>query len=127
MRHGHFDSAPEGPQNAAVLDSIRAFEPDVLFVGMGMPRQEAWILQNRAALGRCVIFPVGAAFDYEAGAIPTPPRWTGRLGIEWMFRLAAEPRRLCRRYLLEPWSLLGPALGDLLARARRRSAAAALA
>ena len=63
--------------------------------------------------------PVGAAFDYEAGAIPTPPRWTGRMGVEWLFRLMAEPRRLVFRYLIEPWTLIGPAFADLAAGLRR--------
>ncbi|MGZ8370355.1 MAG: WecB/TagA/CpsF family glycosyltransferase, partial [Caulobacteraceae bacterium] len=63
------------------------------------------------------VFTVGAAFDYEAGAVPTPPRWTGRLGVEWLARFLVEPRRLFTRYFVEPWSLIGPALGDLKSRA----------
>lgn len=122
-RHGYFDL--DGPDNAEVLAEIAAFRPDVLFVGMGMPRQEGWIARNRAALGPVVIFPIGAAFDYEAEAVPTPPRLAGRLGLEWAFRLAAEPGRLAHRYLVEPWSLVPAALGDLRQRlaAKTRSAA----
>ena len=96
-----------------MLAAIAAFDPDVLMVGMGMPQQETWVLDNRAALKRAAIFTVGAAFDYEAGVQRTPPRWTGRLGVEWLARLASEPRRLAWRYLVEPWSLLGPALHDI--------------
>ena len=125
VRHGRFDARPDGPDNAAVLADIAAAQPDVLFVGMGMPRQEAWIIENLDRLGPCVVFSVGAAFDYEAGAIPTPPRWTGRVGMEWLFRLASEPRRLFRRYLLEPWSLIGPAMCDLAGAALRRRAGSA--
>ena len=110
---GYFDIAPGSPDNQAVLDEIAAFDPDILLVGMGMPRQETWILHNRAALKRGVIFSVGAAFDYEADVQKTPPRWTGRLGVEWLARLVNEPRRLAYRYLVEPWSLLGPALADV--------------
>lgn len=117
VRHGRFDMG--GPENDAVLAEIAAFAPDVLFVGMGMPRQEAWIAANLDRLAPCVAFPVGAAFDYEADALPTPPRWTGRLGLEWLFRLAAEPRRLAFRYLVEPWSLIGPACADLAGILRR--------
>jgi N-acetylglucosaminyldiphosphoundecaprenol N-acetyl-beta-D-mannosaminyltransferase len=117
VRHGRFDM--DGAENATVLDEIKAFAPDVLFVGMGMPRQEAWILANLDRLDPCVAFSVGAAFDYEAGAAATPPRWAGRLGVEWLFRLAAEPRRLAGRYLIEPWSLIGPAAADLAAALRR--------
>jgi len=48
----------------------------------------------------------GGAIDYSAGLVPTPPRWAGRLGLEWAFRLTSEPRRLVRRYFVEPWYLL---------------------
>ena len=89
-------------------------------VGMGMPLQEIWALENRAALKRGVILTVGAAFDYEAGVQKAPPRWTGRLGVEWLARLIDQPRRLAFRYLVEPWSLIGPALGDIGAALGRR-------
>jgi N-acetylglucosaminyldiphosphoundecaprenol N-acetyl-beta-D-mannosaminyltransferase len=112
-RDGFFDAAAGSAENQQVLSEIAAFEPDILFVGMGMPRQERWIQENRAALDRGVIFPVGAAFDYEAGAQTTPPRWTGRMGIEWFFRLISQPKRLAYRYLVEPWFLLPPALEDV--------------
>lgn len=115
VRHGHFDVTPGGADNAAVLAEIAAHAPDVLFVGMGMPRQEAWIIANYPALPQAVVFSIGAAFDYEAGALPTPPRWMGRLGLEWLFRLTSEPRRLFFRYLIEPWSLTGAALADVRA------------
>ena len=118
VRDGYFDV--DGPANAAVTAEIAAFRPDVLLVGMGMPRQEAWIEKAYASLPACVVFPVGAAFDYEAGAVPTPPRWAGRVGLEWLFRLAAEPRRLAGRYLVEPWSLIGPASIDVLDALRRQ-------
>jgi N-acetylglucosaminyldiphosphoundecaprenol N-acetyl-beta-D-mannosaminyltransferase len=53
-----------------------------------------------------VVLPCGACMDYVAGVIPAPPRWMGRFGIEWLYRLASEPRRLWRRYLVEPWALV---------------------
>jgi len=112
-RDGYFDAAPQSADNRRVLAQIAAFDPDVLLVGMGMPRQEAWVTENREAIRRGAIFTVGAAFDYEAGAQKTPPRWTGKLGLEWLARLIAEPGRLAERYLIEPWSLIGPALEDL--------------
>ncbi len=120
VRHGRFEPSRTGPENAEVLAAIGSAQPHVLFVGMGMPRQEAWILDNLDRLGGCVIFSVGAAFDYEAGAIPTPPRWTGRMGLEWLFRFASEPRRLFSRYMIEPWSLILPAMEDIWAAARPR-------
>ena len=122
-RHGFFDMA--GDENEAVLAQIAAYDPDVLFVGMGMPRQEQWILANRHRLGRAVIYPIGAAFDYEAGVVPTPPRWAGRLGLEWLFRFAVEPRRLFERYFIEPWSLVPGALADVRRRLARPAPAPA--
>jgi len=58
-----------------VLESIRKYSPHILMVGMGMPRQELWIYENRTALAANVILPCGAAMDYVAGAVPMPPRW----------------------------------------------------
>lgn len=112
-RHGYFDAAPDSAENLSILDEIAAFEPDILFIGMGMPRQELWILQNLKKLPPCVSFSVGAAFDYEAGVQRAAPRWMGQVGVEWLFRLAADPRRLFRRYCIEPWFLVGPALADI--------------
>ncbi len=111
VRHGFF--ALEGPENDRVVEEIRAFDPHVLLVGMGMPRQEAWIEANFDRLPPSVIFPIGAAFDFEAGRSKTPPRWTGRVGLEWLHRFAHEPKRLFSRYFVEPWSLLGHAASDL--------------
>lgn len=119
VQNGYFDTAREGQVNRAVLSGIAAFKPDVVLVGMGMPRQEIWIAENLEALPSCPILPVGAAFDYEAGEQKAAPRWMGRVGIEWLFRLAVDPRRLFSRYCIEPWFLIGPALKDLRA-ARRR-------
>ena len=90
-----------------------------------MPRQEAWIARNLAALPDCVILNVGAAFDYEAGVQRAAPRWMGRVGLEWLYRLAHDPRRLFRRYCVEPWSLAGPAARDVLTALRRRRERAA--
>jgi N-acetylglucosaminyldiphosphoundecaprenol N-acetyl-beta-D-mannosaminyltransferase len=124
VRDGYFDM-DDPAADAAVLDEVRAARPDVLFVGMGMPRQERWIARHAGALGPCVCFSVGAAFDYEAGIIPTPPRWTGRLGVEWLWRLASEPKRLFTRYCVEPWSLVGPAVKDVDEALRGRQTGAA--
>jgi N-acetylglucosaminyldiphosphoundecaprenol N-acetyl-beta-D-mannosaminyltransferase len=104
--HGYFDAHPESQQNQAVLKTINAYQPHILMVGMSMPKQEHWVLDNLNQLSANAILTSGAAIDYIAGAVPTPPRWAGRWGLEWLFRLIAEPQRLWRRYLVEPWFLL---------------------
>lgn len=99
---GYFDHSPGSTENAAVVGSINDFRPDVLLVGMGMPTQEVWLADNHASLDATVLMPVGGLFDYVAGEAHTPPRWLGGLGLEWLYRLARDPRRLAFRYLIEP-------------------------
>ncbi len=113
---GFFDVTKDGPDNQRVLSTIRRFAPDILMVGMGMPRQEIWIADNFEDLPPCVVMPVGAAFDYEMGIQKAAPRWMGAIGMEWFYRLCHDPRRLSRRYLYEPWFLLKPAYRDLFKR-----------
>lgn len=117
---GYFETTRNGAANTAVLAKARAFDPHVLFVGMGMPRQEVWIAENHAALPPSVILSVGAAFDYEAGVQSAAPRWMGRLGVEWIYRLVRDPRRLWQRYLVEPWALTPALARDVASSARRR-------
>jgi len=92
--HGYF-SAEETPD---VLKRINEFHPQVLLVGFGMPMQEFWIDRNRTALTVNVIFPAGSAIDFAAGVRRPSPVWISRIGVEWLFRLFQEPRRLFRRY-----------------------------
>ncbi len=114
--HGYFDHAPGSPDSAAVLDQIGRFDPQVLVVGMGMPRQEHWVHDHRSALRANAILMAGAAMDYVAGVVPTPPRAAAAAGFEWAWRLAAEPTRLWRRYLVEPWHVLGMVLAERVGR-----------
>jgi N-acetylglucosaminyldiphosphoundecaprenol N-acetyl-beta-D-mannosaminyltransferase len=109
---GYFDV--NGPANDQLIRDLHACKPDLLLVGMGMPRQESWILRNLERLPHCVILPVGAAFDYEAGVMYTAPRWTGQLGLEWLVRFVHEPRRLFERYFYEPWFLVPQMARDIL-------------
>ncbi|AHE98545.1 WecB/TagA/CpsF family glycosyltransferase [Thioalkalivibrio paradoxus] len=111
-RDGFFDATPGSDDNARVLDDLHRARPDVLLVGMGMPRQERWIVENLDSIPARVIIAVGACLDYHAGLIPTPPRWMGRFGLEWLFRLYSEPRRLAFRYLVEPWSVAARIVAD---------------
>jgi N-acetylglucosaminyldiphosphoundecaprenol N-acetyl-beta-D-mannosaminyltransferase len=83
-----------------VIGTIRAAAPDVLWVGMSTPKQEKWMQQFREPLGVPVMVGSGAAFDLNTGRVSQAPRWMREHGLEWLFRLLAEPRRLWRRYLL---------------------------
>lgn len=78
----------------------------IVLVGMGMPRQERWIEENSDLLKGKVVANVGGCFDYYAGVQALAPRWMGRFGLEWVYRLANSPRRLAHRYLIEPFKLL---------------------
>lgn len=91
----------------AAVEAIRAFGPDLVLVGLGMPVQEEFLSTFFAALPPAIYATVGGAIDYVAGANQLAPRWIGALGLEWFWRLVHEPRRLWRRYLWEPLLLAG--------------------
>lgn len=114
--HGYFDLRPTSGEALAIVERIEAWQPQLLITGMGMPRQEHWIVDHADKISANVILNGGAALDYFAGVIPTPPRWAGRLGLEWLFRLLAEPRRLWTRYLVEPWFILYRVTIDIVRR-----------
>lgn len=113
-RHGYFNMRKNGSENREVVEHVNSFAPDILLVGMGMPRQEEWIADNYERLEANIILPSGACIDYIAGAVRTPPRWMGRLGLEWLYRLINEPRRLWRRCFVEPWYVLYLFLKDFV-------------
>lgn len=81
-----------------VAARINAARPDVVWVGIGVPKQEKWMAAMRDRLDAPVLVGVGAAFDFHAGLIPQAPPWMQRRGLEWLFRLSQEPRRLWKRY-----------------------------
>jgi N-acetylglucosaminyldiphosphoundecaprenol N-acetyl-beta-D-mannosaminyltransferase len=113
VSEGFFDASCGSAENEALIQRINDYQPDLLVVGMGMPRQEFWTQENFARLKAHVILSSnGAAFDCIAGAVPFPPRWSGRLGLEWLFRFYHEPRRLFSRYVIEPWYVLAVLLVD---------------
>jgi N-acetylglucosaminyldiphosphoundecaprenol N-acetyl-beta-D-mannosaminyltransferase len=87
-------------QREAILQAIRAARPDLVFVALGAPKQEIWIDQVGEALRPAVLLGVGASLDFVAGTVPRAPQWMSNAGLEWLFRLSREPRRLWRRYLL---------------------------
>lgn len=106
---GYFDQAPQSTESHEVIQEINEFGADLLLVGFGAPRQEAWLHAHRDQIEAPAVFTCGACMEYVAGAVKTPPRWMGRLGLEWSFRLLENPRRFAFRYLIEPL-LLGAIL-----------------
>lgn len=97
--HGYFDKE-DSLQNQKVIQQINYFNPDILIVGMGMPVQETWIQKNQEKIDANVIIPCGAVIDRLAGLVSKPPVWISNAGLEWLYRLIKEPKRLASRYIL---------------------------
>ena len=93
----------EKEETARMIDRAR---PHILWVGLGTPKQETWMAEMAPRLRIPVMVGVGAAFDFLSGRKPQAPRWMQRSGLEWLFRLATEPRRLWRRYLVNNTAFL---------------------
>lgn len=90
-----------------IVERIKRSGATALAVGLGAPKQEVWIAQNQHRFPLIKVFlAVGAALDYEGGSLKRAPRWMSEAGLEWLFRLLSEPRRLWRRYLVESLPLL---------------------
>ncbi len=85
-------------EDEEIVASINRSGARILFIGLGTPKQDYWMAEHRGRV-QAVMLGVGAAFDFLAGAKPQAPRWMMRAGLEWLFRLATEPRRLWKRYL----------------------------
>lgn len=94
--HGFFDLT----NGIDIQRKINAAKPDIVFVGMGMPRQEAWIRKNSKHLDATLFWSAGALFEFLAGSRKRCPEWMAKSGFEWLYRLLQEPKRLWRRYLL---------------------------
>jgi N-acetylglucosaminyldiphosphoundecaprenol N-acetyl-beta-D-mannosaminyltransferase len=95
-RNGYF----EDDESDSIAEAIKRSGADLLFVGMGSPAQEKWIEENLEKTGVKFALGVGGSFDHVSGLVPRAPRWMQRAGLEWLHRLAREPRRLWRRYLV---------------------------
>jgi N-acetylglucosaminyldiphosphoundecaprenol N-acetyl-beta-D-mannosaminyltransferase len=96
-----FGQASDSEDRASV-ERINAARPDVVWVGLGTPKQERWMAAHLGRLTAPVMIGVGAAFDFLSGRKPQAPRWMQRIGMEWFFRLASEPSRLWPRYRRYP-------------------------
>jgi N-acetylglucosaminyldiphosphoundecaprenol N-acetyl-beta-D-mannosaminyltransferase len=86
-------------EDAELVGAINEARPDIVWVGLSTPKQERWMADHVGRLDAPVLIGVGAAFDIHAGTLPQAPRWMQRGGLEWLYRLVREPRRLWRRYL----------------------------
>lgn len=87
-------------ENMQIIEKINQTQPDIVWVGLGTPKQDLWMAEHRTQLDAPVLIGVGAAFDFHTGQIPQAPRWMQRSSLEWVFRLMQEPRRLWYRYLI---------------------------
>lgn len=94
--NGYFGTTEE----ATIIGDINHCRPDLLWVGLGTPKQQEWIDRNKPHLFVKAILAVGFAFDVNANTKPDAPAWLGPLGLTWVYRLASEPRRLWKRYLI---------------------------
>lgn len=95
-RDGYFDRSASG----AVIDAINQARPDLVVVGMGTPIQELWVAAHRQAIAAPIVWCIGATADFIVGAQPRAPTWMTRHGLEWLSRLANDPRRLFGRYVV---------------------------
>lgn len=110
-----FEKDPK--QNERISATIKAAAPDILLVGLGAPKQEYWIYEHYQSLGVPISLGIGGSFELISGMVKRAPQWMQDYGLEWLFRLSMEPRRLWRRYLIgNPhfiWLVLQQRLGLL--------------
>ena len=95
VHHGYFEI-----EDATVVDAVRRAHPQILFVGMPSPRKEYWVSENLDYLAVPFALGVGGTFDLVAGVVARAPVWMQRAGLEWLFRLYQEPRRMWKRYVI---------------------------
>jgi N-acetylglucosaminyldiphosphoundecaprenol N-acetyl-beta-D-mannosaminyltransferase len=121
---GYRDGYYEDVEEADVASAITAARPDILLVAMSSPRKELFLARYRERLGVPFVMGVGGAIDVYAGLRRRAPVWLQRLGLEWLFRLAQEPRRLARRYVTTNARFLALLVRELLVRVREGDARA---
>ena len=90
-----------------INNMIRKTQPDILIVGLGCPKQEKFMYHHCKELGVPISFGLGASFDFEAGNIKRAPRWMANHGLEWLFRITQDPKRMAKRYLGDDRKILG--------------------
>lgn len=94
--HGYFDSAEE----KYILSEIRLKRPHILLVGLGTPKQEKWLANHLRELPPCVCMGVGGSFDVWSGVVSRAPNWVRRIGLEWLYRIIRQPKRIFRAFFL---------------------------
>ena len=110
-----FQFFQDDKENREIIDRINRSQATVLAIGVGAPKQEKWLLQHRHRLNNInVAMAIGATIDFEAGRTKRAPGWISQIGLEWLYRLAREPKRLWRRYLLEDIVFFRMLLGRML-------------
>jgi len=110
---GYFNQEAQHPESLNVIEQMNSNQSAIVLVGFGAPKQEAWLHAHRQLIEAPIVFSCGACMEYVAGAVKTPPRWMGRVGLEWSFRLLENPRRLAEPILLG-FILLRNGIGNLL-------------
>jgi N-acetylglucosaminyldiphosphoundecaprenol N-acetyl-beta-D-mannosaminyltransferase len=100
-------------EEAEVITRINAAGSDALFVALGCPRQEIWMARQKGKIA-CTMYGFGAAFEFHAGTVRRAPDWMQRIGMEWLFRLLSEPRRLFKRYLMTNSRFIARVSADFL-------------
>ncbi len=106
-----------------VTKKINASEADIVWCGLGTPKQDYWVAEFRPRLNAAVILAVGAAFNFHAGYVSQAPRWMMKIGLEWLFRLSVEPKRLWRRYLIGNLRFISLVIGQLLREIQSKASA----
>lgn len=97
---------PTPPHESPVVRAIAASGADIVIVALSCPRQELWVARHAAVIAPAIALALGASLDFTAGAVRRAPAWMSRAGLEWLFRLAQEPRRLAHRYLVRDMAAL---------------------
>lgn len=111
--HGFFDATKNCSESKRIVEKINTFQPHITLVGMGMPRQEKWIVDHYDQVKTNVFLAGGACLEYFTGTVSKPPRWVGQFSLEWLFRLVESPKRYYYRYLVEPFFLVPKFLKDV--------------
>ena len=93
-----------------IKKQIKEVHPNILIVGLGAPKQELFILHHREELGVPLSLGLGASLDFEAGNIKRAPKWMADHGLEWLYRITQDPKRLAKRYLVDDTKILGMAI-----------------